>query len=304
MPSQDTPCRPRPPILRRSWLFVPGLDAARQQAGLDSGADVLVADLEEFTAAEDRPAARTRIVALMAACRQRGTVGAVRINLLERDGGDDLRGVMPGAPTAILLPHVERAEQIRALDAEIGALEQALGLPAGATEIVPTLESARGLVNAGAILSASTRVSACLLAAEDLSADLGVVRGPDGIELRHIRARFLVDCIAAACVPIDCPFSYRDTAALQADLEWARRIGMKSRCTVLPAQVASIHAAFTPSAQQVAAAEDLVRRYAAAQQDGGGSGQAAAVDPPDYHTARRTLARHASLLAWQRGSAP
>ena len=75
----------------------------------------------------------------MAACRQRGTVGAVRINLLERDGGDDLRGVMPGAPTAVLLPHVERPEQIRALDAEIGALEQALGLPAGATEIVPTL---------------------------------------------------------------------------------------------------------------------------------------------------------------------
>jgi citrate lyase subunit beta/citryl-CoA lyase len=136
---------------------------------------------------------------------------------------------MPGAPAAIFLPHAETAAQILQLDQEITALERALDLPAGQTEIVPTLESARGIVSTATILTASKRVSACLLAAEDLSADLDAVRGPDGAELHHVRARFLVDCIAAGCVPIDCPFNYRDPAALLADLAWARRYMLHSR---------------------------------------------------------------------------
>ncbi|WP_454754162.1 HpcH/HpaI aldolase/citrate lyase family protein [Cupriavidus necator] len=288
--------RLRPPELRRSWLFIPGLDSARQQAALESGADVLVADLEEFTAPADRPAAHGAIVGLMGQCRSREVVGAVRINLLENGGRYDLRGVMPGAPVAIFLPHVEQAGQIVELDREISELERMNGLQTGSTEIVPTLESARGLVNAQAILTASQRISACLLAAEDLSASLGVVRGPDAIELRYVRSRFLVDCMAAGCVPIDCPFSYSDRDALEADLEWARRIGMKSRCTVNPGQIPSIHAAFTPSQQQVLYAQDLVRRFEAAR---AGASGGEPVDPPDYHTAKRLLARHARLVGWK-----
>ena len=59
----------RPPALRRSWMFVPGLNAEAQRAALAAGPDALVADLEEFTAPADRPAARERIVALFDECR-------------------------------------------------------------------------------------------------------------------------------------------------------------------------------------------------------------------------------------------
>ncbi|HCQ47854.1 MAG TPA: CoA ester lyase, partial [Achromobacter sp.] len=106
----------RPAALRRSWMFVPGMDAAAQASGLASGTDALVADLEEFTAAVERPAARPRIAALFATCRAQGVVAAVRINKLEDDGLADLRGVMPGAPDAVFLPHAESAAQIVALD--------------------------------------------------------------------------------------------------------------------------------------------------------------------------------------------
>ncbi len=289
----------RPAELRRSWLFVPGLDPVRQQAALESGPDVLVADLEEFTCPADRPAARARIVALMAQCRARGIVGAVRINKLDGDGLDDLRGVLPGGPAAVFLPHTETAAQIQVLDQEITALERELGLLHGQTEIVPTLESARGVVAAVSILSASTRVSACLLAAEDLSADLDAVRGPDGIELQHLRARFLVDCVAVGCVPIDCPCNYQDPAVLAADLAWARRIGLKAKCTVFPPQVVDIHAALTPSAQQVVRAQDIVCGYEAARDGKPTAGPR--IDPPDYNTARRLLSRHAKFAQWALG---
>ncbi|MGE8636094.1 MAG: HpcH/HpaI aldolase/citrate lyase family protein [Achromobacter piechaudii] len=285
----------RPPSLRRSWMFVPGMDAAAQAAGLASGADALVADLEEFTAPVERPAARPRIAQLFATCRAQGVVAAVRINKLEEDGLADLRGVMPGAPDAVLLPHAESAAQIVALDQAIGALEAELGLPPGSTEIVPTLESALGLVRALDILSASPRVSACLLAAEDLTASLGAERGKDGIELHAVRARFLVDCVAAGCVPIDCPFNYRDLPALQADLRWARRLGLKSKCATVAEQVPVIHQVFTPAASEVDAARDCVARFEAQR---AGRHDAERIDPPTYNTARRLLARHDQFERW------
>ncbi|OWT81133.1 CoA ester lyase [Achromobacter sp. HZ28] len=274
-------------------MFVPGLHADKQRAGLESKADVLVADLEEFTAPADRPAAWARIITFMAECRAQGAVGAVRINKLDQGGLDDLAGIMSGRPAAVLLPHVETPAQVAALDAACTAHERRLGLPLGSTEIVPTLESARGVVSAVAILTASPRVSACLLAAEDLSTDLGVVRGPDGIELQPVRARFLVDCIAAGCVPIDCPFSYRDDDALRADLAWARRIGLKAKCTVRESQVALIHVAMTPSHAEVAQARETVRHYEAPDVAG-----EAPVNGPDYGNARRLLARHEAFEAW------
>lgn len=285
----------RPANLRRSWMFVPGLDAAAQAAGLASGADALVFDLEEFTAPVERPAARPRIAALFSDCRARGVVAATRINKLEDDGLADLRGVMPGAPDAVFLPHAESAAQIVALDQAIGALETELGLPQGSTEIVPTLESALGLVRAYDILTASPRVSACLLAAEDLTASLGAERGKDGIELHAARARFLVDCTAAGCVPIDCPFNYRDLPALDADLRWARRLGLKSKCATVAEQVPRIHAAFTPAAEEIDAARDCVARFEAQR---AGRQDAERIDPPTYNTARRLLARHDQFERW------
>lgn len=285
----------RPAALRRSWMFVPGMDAAAQAAGLASGTDALVADLEEFTAPVERPAARPRIAALFATCRAQGVVAAVRINKLEDDGLADLRGVMPGAPDAVFLPHAESAAQIIALDQAIGALESELGLPAGSTEIVPTLESALGLVRAYDILTASPRVSACLLAAEDLTASLGAERGKDGIELHAVRARFLVDCTAAGCAPIDCPFNYRDLPALEADLRWARRLGLKSKCATVAEQVPLIHQVFTPSASEVDTARNRVARFEAQR---AGQHDAERIDPPTYNTARRLLARHDQFERW------
>lgn len=287
----------RPVHLRRSWLFTAGFDAGAQDAALACAPDVVVADLEEFTAPADRPQARPRIADLMQRCRARGIVGAVRVNRLSGDGIDDLKGVMPGRPDAVFLPYVERAEEIVALAEAIGALEAQLNIPAGVTEIVPTIESARGFVRIQSILAASDRITACLLAAEDLTADLGAERGPDSLELNHLRSRFLVECRAADRVAIDCPFNYQDPVAQDADLLWARRIGLKSKCAVFPAQVAAIHDALTPLPANVAAARELVERFEAMRR--GEPVQAPLPQGPDYHTARRMIARDQEFRAWK-----
>lgn len=286
----------RPVGLRRSWLFVPGLDAVTQQAGLASGVDVLVADLEEFTAPSERPAARLHIASLFAECRSAGVVGAVRINTLASDGLADLRAVMVGAPDAVFLPHCESVEQIEALDRVITACERELDLTVGSTEIVPTLESALGLIHTFAIITASPRVRACLLSSGDLGASLDVVHAPDAAELRHARARFHVECTAAGCVGIDCPYNYRDNAGQRADLQWARSIGLKAKCVVYPEQVAAVHEVLTPSSVALDAARDCVARFESAARGNACAGSR--VDSPDYNTARRALTRDAAFRNW------
>lgn len=286
--------RVRSPSLRRSWLFVSGSDSTEQERALQSGADVVVADLEEFTAPKDRHEARVTIANFMQVCRERLVVGAVRVNKLAEDGLDDLIGVMRGAPAAVFLPHVESPEHIRELNQQIGKLEHAYQLQAGSTEIVPTIESARGLVALTSILTASDRVRCCLLAGEDLSTSLGAIRGEDSIELQQVRSRFLVECIAAGVTPIDLPYSYRNEESVRADLFWASRVGFKSKCVVSPAQIQIVNSLFTPSTSDVAAAEDCVVQWQTALENM----QPPPVNPSDFYNARRLLGRHAEFLAW------
>ncbi|WP_232310875.1 HpcH/HpaI aldolase/citrate lyase family protein [Herbaspirillum autotrophicum] len=287
----------RPPTLRRGWMFVAGMDQAAHARAIAGGADVVVADLEEFTAPADRPEARLHIAAMMADCRARGVVGAVRVNKLEHDGHADLCGVMAGRPDVVFLPHVDRPEQIVALAAEISSLEAEQGIAAGSTEIAPTIESAAGLLALGAILRASPRVTACLLAAEDFSASLGAERGADGVELRYARARFLLECVAAGVVAIDCPCTFRAIATFTADLELARRLGFKSKCVVFPEHVALLNEALTPSAQQVQAAEQLCSAFER-QKTAPPTDLSLWIDAPLYNNGRRLLARHAEFVAW------
>jgi MFS family permease len=83
----------------------------------------------------------------------------------------------------LLLTHAETREQLVELDAALAAAERRHGREEGATEIVPTVESAKGMVALDALLSASTRIRCCMLAVEDLAANLGARRTPGAEEL-------------------------------------------------------------------------------------------------------------------------
>lgn len=277
--------------LRRVWLFVPGVNTAAHVAALESQADVIVADLEEMTAPADRPAARERIVALLSDAATCGAIGAVRINLLERDGYADLKGVMAGRPHAIFLPHAEAPEQIAQLAEALTELEARYDILDGATEIVPTIESARGLVHLGAILDASPRIRYAMLAVEDLASSLSARRTPGGLELLHARSRFLIDCIAAGRKPIDLPCTYRATDVLARDLETSTQLGFRSKCAVFLDHVDPINQTLTPSEADACAAQAVLDAYRkqTANRDRGTSGW---IDAPDANNARRILERY------------
>ena len=163
--------------MRRTWLFVPGADAAAHAAAERSGADVLILELEDFTPPELRPKARALAAGLYDRWRRAGALAAVRINPFETCGRDDLAAVLAGKPDLVLMSKVETPEQVRRA-----------GAAAPGVDLVPNVESASGLLRVAEIARASPRVTALLVASEDMVADLGTERSRGGEELAYVRA--------------------------------------------------------------------------------------------------------------------
>jgi citrate lyase subunit beta/citryl-CoA lyase len=287
----------RAPRNRRSWLFLPGAERILLEEAVALGADVLIQELEDFTPPDRRRGARAIAAPVLEGWRRASVVAAVRINPLETCGYEDLAAAMRGRPDVVMMSKVAAAEQVRRLDAAISALETKLGIPAGSTEIVPNVETAAGLVRTGEIAIASPRVTAALVAAEDMVADLGAERTPEGSELAYARSRFLVECVAAGVVAIDCPYTYSGLPGAEADLTFARRLGYKAKSIVNTDQVALVNRMLTPSAEEVTRARRTIAAFEAARAQGRDRIEVDGlmVEVPTYHAAKRLLARAEDL---------
>jgi citrate lyase subunit beta/citryl-CoA lyase len=295
--TQSHTVKRRPCHLRRTWLFVAGADAGAQATALDAHPDVLIPDLEDFTPPPLRPRGREMVLGLLEKCRRRGIVAAVRVNPLAADGNNDLAVVMQAKPDAVLLPKTSAPEQVVQLDRAITEHERRLLIPTGSTEIVPNVESAAGIVATFGIVRASKRVTACLLASEDMAADLGAERTPGGTELLYVRSRFLVECVAAAIMPIDAPYTFSDIEGVRGDTLHARRLGYRAKGVVAATHVAVVNDVLTPSAEAVERAKRLVEAFDRARSTGraGIEHEGALVEVPAYLNAKRLITRAEAL---------
>ncbi|MGQ0547894.1 MAG: HpcH/HpaI aldolase/citrate lyase family protein, partial [Betaproteobacteria bacterium] len=209
-----------------------------------------------------------------------GAVAGVRINPLGHGGEADLLGVLAARPQVIMMSKVDAPEQVK-------ALEQATG---GAVELVPNIESARGLMRVYDIARASARVSALLLASEDMVADLGTVRSRGGEELAYARARFLLECRAAGVEAIDCPYTFRDARGAAADARYARRLGYRMKGLVHPSHARAVNRVLRPDlaqARRIVAAFEKARAKGKDRARVGG----ALIEVPIYAAAKRLLGR-------------
>jgi citrate lyase subunit beta/citryl-CoA lyase len=287
----------RPANLCRSWLFVEGANEAVLQRAPQSGADVLIQELEDFTPPKLRPQARALAVDLYASWRAAGAVVAVRVNPLEQDGMDDLAAVMRGRPDIVALPKVAEPYHVARLDQEVSRFERAYGIPEGSTALLPNIELARGLVQTGAIAGVSRRTVGCLMASEDLAADLGAERGRDGLELAYCRQRFIVECRAANVVAVDCPYTFSDAEGVERETRHARRLGYVAKSLVDPVHAAIVNGVLTPGEDELRRAHEIVRAFEAARERGGGRVEldGALIEVPTYSNAKRLIARAEAL---------
>ncbi|MGH7124398.1 MAG: HpcH/HpaI aldolase/citrate lyase family protein, partial [Stellaceae bacterium] len=283
--------------LRRCWLFLPGAERAQLLAASKTGADVLIQELEDFTPPERRAEARAMAPEIYAAWRAAGVLTGVRINPLETVGRDDLAAVMRARPDIVLMSKVSERRQVVALAEAVLSQEYTHGIPSRTTEIVPNIESARGLIETFAIATASPRVTAVLGSTEDMAADLGTPRTREAQELAYARQRLHVECVAAGVVSVDCPYTFADAAGCTADARTARAMGYVAKSAVNPAHVAAINAIMTPSADDLRRAHAMIHAFEAARAKGMDrvDVDGLIVEMPTYLSAQRLLARAEAL---------
>ena len=285
-------------------MFVPGDSEAKLAKVLRFEADVVIVDLEDAVAPAAKPAARALAGQWFAAQRQQGApqVRWVRINPLNTPfWRDDLAAVMPGMPHGIMVPKASGPEQLRLLAAELYELEQRLGVPPGATRIMPlvseTAQAAITIPAYGDPATALTRLAGLTWGAEDLSAAIGAVRKRDAQGrwtdlFRMIRAQVLLAAHACGVAPVDTLYAdFRDLDGLKAVARESYEDGFAGMLAIHPDQVRVINEAFTPRPEELARARAIIAAFA--EQPGVGAVQldGTMLDQPHLAQARRLLER-------------
>ena len=216
----------------------------------------------------------------------------VRINQLPL-GLEDLAEVVPESPDLVLIPKVERPEQVGEVDRMIGQLKTRSKTDRPIW-IMPILESALGIENAFFIAAVSPNVCALTIGLEDYTADLGVVKTAEGRESLYARNRVVNAAKAAGIQAIDSVFG--DVADMDGLRRWgenSRAMGFEGMGCIHPGQIRVIHDAFAPSQTEIDKALKIVAAFEEAQQKGLGvvSLGSKMIDPPVVERAKKLVAR-------------
>jgi citrate lyase subunit beta/citryl-CoA lyase len=222
----------------------------------------------------------------------------VRINQLPL-GLEDLVEIVGQNPDLILIPKVEHPSQVEEVDrmiAEIKARDK-IDRPMW---IMPILESALGIENAAAIAAVSTNVTALTIGLEDYTADLGVVKTPEGHESLYARSRVVNAAHAAGVQAIDSV--YGDVGKMDGLRHWgeaSRAMGFEGMGCIHPGQIRVIHDAFRPSAAEIAKAQRIVAAFEDAQSKGLAvvSLGSKMIDPPVVNRALKLVERAKAMGA-------
>ena len=285
--------------MRRSLLFLPGNTPNMLINGSCLGADAVIFDLEDAVSPGEKDAARILVRNTMTYMDFRGCEKVVRINGIDTPyWREDLDEILPCRPDLILLPKTGSALDIREADAYIAQVEERLGLDSGAVGLVALIETALGVENAFSIASASPRVAALFLGAEDLTADLRCKRTKEGREIEYARTRLVTAARAAGVEVYDTPFTdVNDDEGARSDALTAKSLGFTGKAAISPRHLAAINDVFSPTAEEIDYAYEVMEAIAAAQRQGKGAValRGKMIDAPIVARARRTIATAQAL---------
>lgn len=280
--------------MRRSLLFLPGNTPNMLINGSCLGADAVIFDLEDAVSPAEKDAARVLVRNTMTYMDFRGCERVVRINGIDTPyWKEDLDEILPCRPDLILLPKTGSAADIREADAYITETEKRLGLATEAVGLVALIETALGVENAFAIASASPRVAALFLGAEDLTADLRCRRTKEGREIEYARTRLVTAARAAGVDVYDTPFTdVNDDEGIETDAALAKALGFTGKASISPRHVETINRVFSPSQAEIDYAYEVMETIRLAKEQGKGAValRGKMIDAPIVERARQTIA--------------
>ncbi len=254
---------------RRSVLYMPGSNTRALEKAKSLAADTLILDLEDAVA----PSAKADARGFVCEAVKNGGYGrrelVIRINSLTSEWGmDDLSAAIEAGPDAVLVPKVSTPFDISTVDKAMADAPETVSIWA-------MMETPLGMLNAREIASATTeysRFKCMVMGTNDLAKETGAGLGGDRVAMLP----WLMTCVAAAraygLAIIDGVYNdFRNEAGCAGECEQGRLIGMDGKTLIHPGQIAPANAAFAPSPEQVAAANDIIAAFALPENAGLGA---------------------------------
>ena len=275
---------------RFSRLYLPGNSPKLMiNAGIHKP-NGLILDLEDAAAPDKKSEARFLVRNALRSLHFYGAERMVRINQGER-GQEDLDYIIPHHANLILIPKCESAKDVMAVDEKIEVLRQTHEIK-HPVWLMPIIESAKGVMKAYEIATASPNIAAMAIGLEDYTADLGTRRTNEGNESFFARSMVVNAARAAGIQPIDSVFSdVSDMEALAANVKRSKALGFDGMGCIHPRQIKVIHENFAPESVEIEKAKKIYLAFKEAEKKGLGvvSLGSKMIDPPVVKRAVTTI---------------
>jgi len=295
--------------LLRSWMFVPGDRQRMIDKALGLSVDAIMMDIEDGVAPSEKENARAQIGASLDAVAEqlkrdpayRTPARYVRVNAVGSARFiEDIKAVVRPGLEGLVVPKVDTVEQIRIVEDELGRAEEAQKMLGGPVKLLIAIESPIGLFNAYAIASSSVRIIGLIFGAEDFTREMNlpVRREAEAVDMIYARSHVATAAAAAHVQAVDGVWvDLNDMEGMRRFARQARRLGMSGISIIHPSQIEEANAAFTPTADDIEYAGEVLKAFDEARAKGAGAiafrGQL--LDYPIVDRARQTMVLAKSL---------
>jgi citrate lyase subunit beta / citryl-CoA lyase len=261
----------------RSLIFVPGINARFLDKAKKLNADIVCFDLEDSVLPHEKVAARMMVAD---ALKQRADYNLtknvyVRVNSPESGiSNKDLISTIQKGLDGIVVPKVNEENELEGLTEIITQLEQERGIEKGNIKLTPSIETAKGVVNAYSIAGADSRVNALIFGLYDFLHDMHLdYADNDGTGYTYARMKIPIDARAAGIVAIDAIWQkVADISGLRNDAATAKRLGYVGKSIIHPTHIEPVHEIFKPSKIEIGWATKVVSALGPAMEKGKGIG--------------------------------
>lgn len=257
--------------LFRSLIFVPGNNPRFLEKAKKLQADIVCFDLEDSVPDEEKKNARKLIQTALKSRLSYNASIFVRTNS-PKSGKipDDLKEVIQKGIDGIVIPKVNNVSELKKIEKNLTLLEKNRKLKS--IQIIPSIESAEGVINTYNIASCSKRIHAVVFGVFDLLNDLGIEYTKDPEGGKYSRAKIPVDAKAAGISAIDAIWQdLNDIKGLEKDCSIGKSLGYAGKSIIHPDQISTTHKIFYPSKTEIQWAEKVCKYYLKSTKKGKGA---------------------------------
>jgi len=257
--------------LFRSLVFVPGNNPRFLEKAKKIQADIICFDLEDSVPDREKTSARKLIKNALKSRSEYSSSIFVRTNSpLSGKISSDLKEIIQKGIDGIVIPKVNNVTELKKIQKTLSILEKSKKLKP--IQIIPSIESAEGVVNSYLIASFGKRVTAIVFGIFDLLNDLGVEYTKDSPGGKYSRYKIPVDAAAAGISAIDGIWQdLNDLKGLQKDCNFGKSLGYSGKSVIHPDQISMVHKSFYPNKTEISWAEKVCKVYLESTKNGKGA---------------------------------